>query len=95
LLFNVYLLRIPFGTLSEPEEITKFCSKSIFSMIFSVSPVASVSAMKVDAILAILNFQLIPSHIYRDANSTNGLFSIFEPSVAKYLLVLIFSWKIF
>jgi hypothetical protein len=64
-------LLIPFITLSESEKITKFCSKSIFSMISSVSPIASASALKVDAILAILTFQLIPSLISIVANPMN------------------------
>jgi hypothetical protein len=63
-------------------------------MIVSVSPIASASAVNVDAMLAIPNFQLIPSFITIDANRTNGLFSIFEPSVAKHLLVIIFSCRI-
>jgi hypothetical protein len=37
-----------------------------------------------------LNLQLRPSLISIDANPTNDFFSILEPSVAKYLLVLIF-----
>jgi hypothetical protein len=41
-------------------------------MIPSVSPIASAFIMIVDAILAILNFQLIPSRIYIDVNPTNG-----------------------
>jgi hypothetical protein len=43
----------------------------------------------VDAILAILNIQLIPSLISIAENITNGLF-ISEPSVVKHLLVLNF-----
>jgi hypothetical protein len=49
----------------------------------------------VDAILAILNFQLRPSFVSIDANPTTGLSFISEPSVAKHLLVLGLSWKIF
>jgi hypothetical protein len=64
----------------------------IFSMISSVSKIDSASAVKVDAILATLNFQLIPSLMSIAANPTNGSFSIFEPSVGKYLLIPIFSW---
>jgi hypothetical protein len=44
-------LLIPFNTLAESEKIVKLCSKSIFSMISSVSPIASASAVNVDAIL--------------------------------------------
>jgi hypothetical protein len=54
----------------------KFCSESIFSMIFSVSPIAS--AFPTTTIISI------------DANPTNGLSSIFETSVAKHLLVFVF-----
>jgi hypothetical protein len=46
--------------------------------------ISSVSAVNVGAILAILNFLLRPSFISIDANLTNSLFSIFEPSVAKH-----------
>lgn len=52
---------------------------------------ASASAVNVDAISAILNFQLVPSLISTDGNPRNVSFSIFEPSVAKYLLALIIS----
>jgi hypothetical protein len=90
-LFTVaVLLLIPFSTLSESQKITKFYSEYIFCTIYSVSPIASASAVNVDAILAIPNFQLIQSLITIDANHTNDLFSIFEPSVAKHLLVLAF-----
>jgi hypothetical protein len=61
-------------------------------MISSASPITSASAVNVDAILAILDFQLIPSLISIDWNPRNGFFSIFEPSVAKILLVFIISW---
>jgi hypothetical protein len=44
---------------------------------------------------AILNVQLISSFIYIAAIPTNDLFFIFEPSVAKRLLVLIFPWNFF
>jgi hypothetical protein len=54
-------------------------------MISSVSPISNASAVNVDAILDILNFQLRPSFISIDANPTNGLFSVFEPSVSKHL----------
>jgi hypothetical protein len=62
-LFIVEDLLIPFSTLAESENITKFCSESIFSTISGVSPFASASAVKVGTILAILNFQQIPSLI--------------------------------
>jgi hypothetical protein len=52
MLFIVDVLQIPFTTLSESEKITKFCSEFIFSLISSVSQNASVSVVKVDAILA-------------------------------------------
>jgi hypothetical protein len=94
-LFIVDVLLIPFSTLSESEKVTKFCSEIIFSIISSVLPNASDAAVNVDAILAILNIKLIPSLISIDVNPTNYLLSIFQPSVAKYLLVLIFSWKNF
>jgi hypothetical protein len=42
-----------------------------------------------------LNFQLIPPLMFIVVNLTNCLFSIFEPSIAKCLLVLIFSWIFF
>jgi hypothetical protein len=64
-------------------------------MISSVFPIASASAVNVDAILAVLNFLLRPSFISIDGNHTNGLSSIFEPAMEKHLLVLILSWKIF
>jgi hypothetical protein len=64
-------------------------------MISSVSQNASASAVNVDTILAILNFQLIPSLVAINANPMNGPFSIFEPSVAKHLLVLIFYMESF
>jgi hypothetical protein len=89
-LFIVNVLLISFSTLSESEKITKFCSEIIFPMISGVSPIASASAEEVDAILAILNFQLIPSLISIDANHTNGLFSIFEQSAVKYYRVSFF-----
>jgi hypothetical protein len=60
-------------------------------MISSVSPVASASAVNVDAILAILNFQLIPSLTSIYANPTIGFFYVLEQSMAKHLLVLIVS----
>jgi hypothetical protein len=63
-------LLIPFNTLAESEEIMKFCSESIFSIISSVSAIASASAVNVDAILDILNFLLIASLISIDANPT-------------------------
>jgi hypothetical protein len=59
-------------------------------MISNVSPIASVSTLKVDAILAILNFMLRPSLTSIGANPTNGLFYISEPSVAKHLLASFF-----
>jgi hypothetical protein len=71
--FIVDVLLIHFGTLSESEKVTKFCSESIFSMISGVPPIASASAVKVDAILAILNFHLIPSLISIAANPTYRL----------------------
>jgi hypothetical protein len=88
-LFIVDVVLIPFSTLSGSEKITKLSSESIFSMISSVSPVATAFAVKVDAILANLNFQLIPSLTHIAAKL------IFEPSVAKHLLVLIFFVKYF
>jgi hypothetical protein len=75
-LFIVDVLLIPFRTLSESEKITTFCFESIFSTMSSVSPIASASAVKVDAILAILNSQPIPSLISIDATPTNDLFSV-------------------
>jgi hypothetical protein len=51
-LFIVDVLLISFSTLSESEKIAEFCSESIFSMISSVSPFASSSAVKVDSTLA-------------------------------------------
>jgi hypothetical protein len=81
------MLLIPYNTLSEFKKLMKFCSGSIFTMISSVSPITSVSTVNVDAILAILNFQLIPSLISINANPMNGLFTIFEPSVAKHVLL--------
>jgi hypothetical protein len=65
-------LRMCANTLSESEKMTKFCSESIFSMISSDSPIACAFAVKVDAILDILNFQLIPSLMLISANHTNG-----------------------
>jgi hypothetical protein len=56
---------------------------------------ASASAVNVEAILGILSFMLRPSFISIDANPANGLPSLFEPSVAKYLLVLILAWNFF
>jgi hypothetical protein len=41
LILDVLLIR--FSTLSECEKIMKFCSESIFSVISSVTPLASVS----------------------------------------------------
>jgi hypothetical protein len=79
---------MPFNTLSNPRKSRNFL-RVYFSMIFSVSPIANAFAVK-----AILNLHLIPSLVSTRANSTNYLSSIFEPSVAKHLLVLIFSWKI-
>lgn len=81
LLFIVDALLIPFSTLSESEKMTKFCSESTFWMIFSVTLIANASAVKVDAIVAILNFQLILSLIYIATNLITGLFSIFVQSV--------------
>jgi hypothetical protein len=43
-LFIVDVLLIRFSALSESKENTKFCSESVFSMISSVSPIASDSA---------------------------------------------------
>jgi hypothetical protein len=63
MLFTVDVSLIPFSMFSESKKITKFCSESIFSIISSVSPIDSASAMNVDAILALLYFQLIPSFI--------------------------------
>jgi hypothetical protein len=60
-LFIVDVLLIPFSTLSGSMTITKFCFQSILSMISSVSPIASAFVVSEDAILAILNFHLIPS----------------------------------
>jgi hypothetical protein len=54
MLFIVDVLLIPFSTLSESEKIAKFCFESILSIIISVSPIAIASAVKVDAILAIM-----------------------------------------
>jgi hypothetical protein len=94
-LFIVQALLMPCNTLAESEKIMKFCSESILSMVSCVPPIANASAMNVDAILAILNCLLRPSFIFIDANPTNGLFSIFEPSVAKHFLVLFSSRKMF
>jgi hypothetical protein len=51
-------LLIPFNALAESEKIMTFCSEYIFSTISNVLPIASLSAVDVDAILAILNFLL-------------------------------------
>jgi hypothetical protein len=59
-LFIVDVVLIHFSTLFESEKITKFCSEFIFSMISGVSPIAIASTVKVDAVLAILNFHVIP-----------------------------------
>jgi hypothetical protein len=64
-------------------------------MISTVSPIASASTVNMDAISDILNFMLRPSFISIYVNPTNSLPSLFEQSVAKRLLVLIFPWKIF
>jgi hypothetical protein len=76
-LFIVDVLLIPHNMLSKSEKLMKFCSESIFTMISSVSSIASGSAVNLDASLAILNFQLIPSLISIDVNPMNGLFTIF------------------
>jgi hypothetical protein len=56
-MFTVEVLIIPFSTLSEPEEIMKFYSEFIVSIISIASPV------NIDPILAILNFQVY--HTFR------------------------------
>jgi hypothetical protein len=79
------------NTFSESRKITKFCYESDFSIISSVSLIVSASAVNVDAILSIINFQLIQPLIFIYENPTNFLFSAFESFVAKYSLVFIFS----
>lgn len=56
-------------------------------MISNVSPTASASAVNVDPILAILNFQLIPPLVSIDANPMNGLITIIESPVVKHILL--------
>jgi hypothetical protein len=55
-LFIVDVLLIPFSMLSESEKIKNVCFESILSTISNISPIASAFAVKVDAILTILNF---------------------------------------
>jgi hypothetical protein len=55
-LFILEELLIPFNTLAESKKIIQFCSESIFSIISRVSPVASASAVNVDAIMEKHNF---------------------------------------
>jgi hypothetical protein len=59
-LFIVDVLLIPLNMLSESKKIMRFCSEYIFSLSSSVPPTATAtaSAVIVDAILAILTFQL-------------------------------------
>jgi hypothetical protein len=49
-LFIVQELLMPCNTLAESEKIMTFCSESILSMMYSVSPIAGASAVNVDAI---------------------------------------------
>jgi hypothetical protein len=87
------MLLIPFNTLAESEKIMKFCSESNFSMISSVSAIASAAAVGVGAYLRYPEFHATAIfYIYRCESCE--LLTISERSVAKYL-VLIFSWIFF